>query len=649
MVFISGGYNLVPNLMKTRFLFKFTKSSFVWQAVCLFAAVLVFSLILLNRSPNLLRPISISLRTGFGLVIPAAALLVYTAFRLPSRIGELLAMVVTMALFAFPLAGLWASGQTQSTVLSGLIPLYDAGAYYNDSLKLLAGQDFSIISARRPLFPALMSVLLAVTGRNLMMTLAALTAITGLACYLAVREIQKTHGPEAAVFVLMILFLFYRAHAGITMTENLGVAFGALGFGLLWRGTAERRQFIFCLGLLITTLALNARAGAFFMLPLLIVWAGWLFREQGRRFSWKVLGLSFIAVAAGFAINLLMVRWLAVSGGVPFANFSYTLYGLASGGKSWTYVYEAHPELRFVQGSDEARRIYQLAFELIREKPWQLVEGSFYNWKMLFSNTWYNIYAYAGGENWSVNVAARWILYFLCILGIIKILRKPADALNSLVLVSVVGIFISVPFLPPTDAYRMRPYAASIIVFGILPALGLVFPAEKWKTRIFVNLPVEMPPSSLIAWFSVALTLLILTGPPIIKAFGASPQVSPPACAPGTSTLLLRFDPGTWVNIVRQNSEILDWMPNFHRSSFRENAHALPDVHLINWTETVEQSNSFFVAMDYLSYKPAIVVTDTEFLPAPGSLVQVCGTWETRPELASFGIFYATKLNQVNP
>ena len=119
--------------------------------------------------------------------------------------------------------------------------------------------------------------------------------------FVAVREIQVTHGSEAAVFVLIILFLFYRHHSGTVMSENLGVPMGVLGFALLWRGTAQEKSVLFWLGLFVTALALNARAGAFFILPILILWSGWVFREAGRRFSLQVLIISAAVVVAAFA------------------------------------------------------------------------------------------------------------------------------------------------------------------------------------------------------------------------------------------------------------------------------------------------------------------------------------------------------------
>ena len=608
------------------------------QLIFLAISTVLFGLILANRAPNLLRPISMALRTGFGLVIPVTAVILYLAFRIPSRAGNLIGMAATLSLFAMPLAGLWASGQSQSTVLSGLIPLFDADSYYIDALRLMNGDAFSIFSARRPLFASLLAVLLSITGRNLMAALAILTAIAGLACYFTAREIQRTHGAEIAVFVLMVLFLFNRAHSGISMSESLGLALGTLGFGLLWRGASTKSLFYIWAGLLATTLALNARAGAFFMLPILILWAGWLLREN-KLIPWKVLFISTSAVVLGFALNLALTRLVAVPSGVPFANFSYTLYGLASGGKSWAYVFEAHPEVLAIQEPEQSKRIYQLAFELIRANPMQAVQGALFNWKMLFSDSWYNIYTYIGGENWTIIVISRWSMYVLCLIGIFAWIRNRQDPIQSLIMASAIGVFISVPFLPPTDAYRMRPYAASIVVFAALPAMGLAYLIGKIKLFRGASNDAIVPSNSILI-YSFVLILTILIGPVLIKAIAKPQLVQATSCATDLTPIVVRFDEGTYINLKKQNDPFLDWMPNFHTGLFRENSHSLADSNMINWAEGIDPPKTIFLAMDYLNAQRALVVIPTTLLPQTGTLTQICGQWETDPNLSGYGIFY---------
>jgi hypothetical protein len=627
--------------------YAFLKNPWIQEAFWMVLAVSIFVLILLNRSPNLLRPLSLSARTGFNLTVLLLFLLLYVSFRLQGWVGKALSLIVTLALFALALAGLWATGQTQSIVLNGVVPLYDASDYYIDALRLLSGQDLSDFSARRPLFASFLSVLLWLTGHNLMAALGLLTLITAVACYIAAREIQSTHGSEVAVFVLIILFLFYRHHSGTVMSENLGVPLGALGFALMWRGTAQKKRLLFWFGLFATTLALNARAGAFFTLPIFILWSGWALRDAGHRFSLGVLLVSAAVVFAAFAVNVILVRSLASSTGVPFANFSYTLYGLASGGKSWHYVFEKYPELLSLPADEQSRIIYQRAFALIQNDPSQLVKGAFYNWSMLFSDSWYSAYSFVGGEKRIMRNIAQWGILSGCVLGLIRWVRKLDDPLMSLVGVSVVGILISVPFLPPTDAYRMRPYAVSMIVFGLLPAMGLLFAMEGLKLPPTNQSDLGNTNPSALIGFTPLLVSIALLGPLILKGFGNPPQFDSVSCAPGLDGISVRFDRGAHFNILREKQPGLDWMPNFHIGRFRFNAHSLPDFNMINWAEELDPLTSVFYTLDYQSSQKVLVVAPTELLPAPNSLWQVCGEWEQDPLLKSYNIFYAREAASV--
>ena len=617
---------------------------YLWQLIFLGISVAIFALILVNRSPNLLRPVSMALRTGFGLVVPLTSLILYIAFRIPNRAGNLIGMAATLALFAMPLAGLWASGQSQPTILSGLIPLYDAKSYYIDALQLMNGNAFSFFSARRPLFTGLLAILLSITGRNLMVALAILTAITSLACYFTAREIQRTHSTEIAVFILMVLFLFNRAHSGISMSESLGLALGSLGFGLLWRGASTRSLFYIWVGLLTTTLALNARAGAFFMLPILILWAAWLLREN-KIIPWKVLFISVSAVILGFVLNLALTRLIAVPSGIPFANFSYTLYGLASGGKSWAYIFEVHPEVLKIQEPEQTRRIYQLAFELIRANPVQIMQGALFNWKMLFSDSWYNIYTYISGENRTINIISRWGMYILCIVGIFAWLRDRKDPIQSLIMASVIGVFISVPFLPPTDAYRMRPYAASIVILGALPAMGLSYLISQIKTGLFreAGNPLITPSASTLT-YSLVLISVILIGPVFIRSNAKPHPTQTTPCTSGQAPVIVNFNEGTYINLKKQSDQFLDWIPNFHVGVFRENSHSLVDSYLVTWAEGIEPPKTIFLTLDYHSDQTAMVVIPTALLPETGTLMKICGQWETDPNLNEYSIFYGSEV-----
>jgi hypothetical protein len=380
----------------------------------------------------------------------------------------------------------------------------------------------------------------------------------------------------------------------------------------------------------------------------LLLWFGWVFKSPGQKFSWSFFLLGTSAVVLGFLINLLMFRLLAPPSGVPFANFSYSFYGLASGGNSWIYVFSAHPEVQQLQEPYQSREIYRLAFDLILHQPGLLIKGVLYNWSMLFSNSLYGAYSFVSGENQTVRMIAQAFLFLLCVLGFIRWIRKPDDLLNGLVCVAAVGVFVSVPFLPPTDAYRMRPYATSMIVFGLLPAMGVLFLMEILKLSRVEKPAEEVAHPNLLATLIATYLFFTLVSPVILKNTGELPQFQATSCKSGLDLVSIRFDPGTYFSIVPQKTPGLDWMPDFHIGRFRRNSHDMADQNLIQWTDSVEPGKTIFYTLDYQSMQNVLMVAPTESLPVSGSLWQVCGEWEEEPDLKRYNIFYARTEAQDN-
>ncbi|GAB4573613.1 MAG: hypothetical protein Fur0017_27840 [Anaerolineales bacterium] len=631
------------SLKKNSFTFTEKIHPLIWQFICLAVSILVFILLLSNFSPFLLRSISLALRTGFGVVIPLTALVMYAAYRIPGRLGDLFALTATMSLFALGLAGLWASGNTQSVVLSGLIPLTDAAGYYSDAIRLQYGMDVSNFTAMRPFFAGVLSFFLWLSERNLMIAVSIFTAIAGFSCYLACREIQRTHGAEFATFFLVLIFLYYRHHSGTTMSETLGVAVSLLGVALLWRGISAPKEWITLFGIGMIALALNIRPGAMFVLPALLLWGGWVFRG-GRKFSVKFFGLGAAVILLVFYANSKMIDFVAGSSGVAFENFAWAFYGLASGGNSWTYIFEAHPELGLLKDTEVTPAIYRLAFELIMTEPSLIIKGAFFYWRMFFSDSWYNAYAFVAGENYWVNEAARWGIYVLGVLGIFKWLKDRKNAYTSLAVFTTLGVLASVPFVPPTDAYRVRLYAATIPFFILLPGMGLAFLQGKIPTQLLKPSLREHAEGYLMPISSAILVGLILIAPLIIKTTGASPDVAETICPPEMESFVTSFDKGMSINIHRENKVFLDWMPDFHVSVFRRNTHSLPDINLATILKSINPPSTIFYAMDIQTGQQAIVAVETALLPEPGNIIKMCGDLSYDPELTPYAVFLAEEV-----
>jgi hypothetical protein len=237
-------------------------------------------------------------------------------------------------------------------------------------------------------------------------------------------------------------------------------------------------------------------------------------------------------------------------------------------------------------------------------------------------------------------------MYLLCVLGIIKWIRN-ADPHAGFIAAAFIGIIVSVPFVPPADAYGLRLYAASAIVLGLLPMLGLVFALDNLRLKA-LSQPMDSGADSRIPiWFSGVLLLLLLAGPLMVRGIDAASEIKAGSCQSKTS-IVIRYDPGTSIRLIRERDLALDWMPVFHQSLFQRNAHGLPDNYLAEWFETIAQLQTIFYALDFQTNGPALVIIPTTMLPQPGTVMELCGEWADDPQLSLYSIFIANSARSIS-
>jgi hypothetical protein len=334
-----------------------------------------------------------------------------------------------------------------------------------------------------------------------------------------------------------------------------------------------------------------------------------------------------------------MVRILGTPNGVPFSQFSMAFYGLASGGNSFSYIFQAHPELGGMSNPDRTQEIYNLAFELIRTNPALVIQGASRNWILFLGNSAYGMFSSISGENQYLNLVVYCGMCFLCVLGVIKWIQDKSNPYSSYIVASALGVFFSVPFVPPADAYGIRLYAATVVIIGLLPTLGLAFFLEKIRIK-FSTLPeTEIISAQPMVGLSIALVFLILISPFIVKGTDHTSRSSPTLCQSNQDSIIVRFDPGSFIQVIGSKEIILDWMPVFHFGLFKRNIHSLPDSTLAERLEIIEIPATLFYALDYKSNSPALIIAQTASLPAPGSTMEICGQWENDPALKSYSLF----------
>ena len=619
------------------------RSQFAGRILAVGLALALFGVLLKLPIPQQL---GLSLRYDFTVILIPIIGLAFLALLPGGWKGTLLSLGLILALFALTVSGLWASGVSEPSILGGLLPFSDAAGYYSDARRLLEGQLFSSFSSRRPLFAGMLSALLGLTGRNLQLTIAVLVAITAVACYLLVREVQSTHGLLAATLVMVVLFVYYRRFTGTTLTENLGFPAGALAVALLWRGAGLKKLGYVLGGIFLLTLALNARAGTFFVLPLLVVWAAWVFREK-KGVSLPVLAMAAGALVVGFLVNTIIFRALASPAGTLFSNFSYTMYDLASGGKGWTQVKKDYPEISQLSEPAYSQKIYSLAFAEIKQHPGNFVTGVLKTWPAFFSWGKSSVFGFVGGEQATVALLARLLLLLLSVAGLVWCIFKWRDPIPALLLVALVGTFLSIPFVPPWEADRMRAYASTLPFYVIYPAVGLAFLLSRFKRMQFfqVTRPVEFPGVLISA--CVVLVAFVVIGPLLVRLVAHPEDHAAVTCPAGTRAIYARIPTGSYVRLVSDEQAPHPYLTDLRLDEFKTRLHDFMYSEFIGEFNNIQAPTTITNTIGLDDNHELWLVVDSNLIPENPGILGICGKWSQGPAKA-YNVFYGSSIQDVS-
>lgn len=487
----------------------------------------------------------------FGLDRILFLLVIFTMlFKLKGFAGKALTFTFVLALFCMPLLYKWQTADYYSA-LGGLIPMRDANSYYQEAQNLIHGFSFTGSASFRPVYTSLLATVMRVVNGNLQSALFVLVILNGLGVYIAAREIRRIFngGIASAVFVV-IGYMFYRRFGGTLLTENLGFCLGAFALVFLVRGAAERNLKHLLFGLFLLTTGLNARAGAYLVLPLLALWMG-LFLRQLNGF-WRPFVLGMLVVVIGMAANSVLNRLVSAAPSAAFSNYSYTLYGIAVGNKGWEQAGIDHPDA-------SPAEVYELAFRSIRENPSLFARGVAGAYADFFI-------ASKGAFSFLLmkhdrNDIANTVLWILTFTGLISGLIHRQQSEYSISFVFFFGILFSVALVPPADSTQMRAYAATIPMTCYIVAMGVALPGK------FLPGAKDQLSAGNEAGLSIPLVLsvIILASsfilPVLIKMTGQPPKPNPVIdCEVGREKLLFVIADGSSITLSseRENSVVPD-------------------------------------------------------------------------------------------
>jgi hypothetical protein len=379
-------------------------------------------------------------------------------------------------------------------------------------------------------------------------------------------------------------------------------------------------------------LSLCARAGAFFILGLILLWGIKSFSSTSK-VSWKFLLQSSAAVLLGFLLNSILIKVVATPGHSSFSNFAYVFYGLIEGG-DWRQAIIDYPYLSSLPISEATQKIYSLAFDALKENPFKLVLGMIRAWKVfLFEN-----YVFSFVDNLPLNV----VLQILSILGIYFSLINFQNLFYSLVVFSTVGILLSVPFLPPWDTVEMRAYASTMPFTCILPVIGFAHIAHYSNSYLNIRLPKFLIASGsfrkfpkLLFTFSLLFVFLCIVPPIVIKNAVHRPQFPDVVCPNEMEKLYIRTSSGSSLDIFADKDPTNIYIGvssaspvGVHVSQFKEDlgSGGYPEL-AKEATLDVETSHpvTFWHTFDLREWGSIWLVSPSDIMPKSFGIAAACG------------------------
>lgn len=399
--------------------------------------------------------------------------------------------IFSILLFCIPIFHAWQlypysfqNSTASYSALSGIFPWSDANGYYNGAYQFLDSGEINPWNSRRPLNVSLLATRLWLSNFNLQIALILQTIICALSVLGFSITIANRFGKKAGFLSFSILFLFIHNYLPTTLSEPLGLTLGCVSFIFLWDAAQRKSLPSLFFGAMTLLCALNARAGAFFVLPLLGVWVLYHFATTfPKRANYIALFVFALGLAAGFFYNTLLSGFYSSESGSAHSNFSLTLFGLIAGGKGWTYAYDLYPEIAQFSEAQSSQFLYEKSIAYFLQDPIQLFIGL---WKNLLRVLKYSLVFF-----WQTMPESALARAFLRLLGAFFLINlslqfkqhyRQNKSVFALLLAGILGMALSALIIIQDGGTRV--FAATTPFWAAIVSITLTLYLAKPKFRI---------------------------------------------------------------------------------------------------------------------------------------------------------------------
>ena len=465
----------------------------------------------------------------------------------------------------------WYLGDTSTTGLevARFFPVSDAFGYHSCATSIAAAGRFdepfgSAWCARRVLYPAMLASLFSLTAWSSQLALICQGALVGVAIAAFSVTVSSFAGPLAALLAASLLFLYaWEFVLGLFMTEVLGFTLGLCGLALLLNFCKTKASWQLLAGAAFISIALAARAGALFALPILPAWALLAFPGIGVAQRGRLFLIAFFGVLAGPLLQLVTVLLLGGDASNTGGNYSASLFGLSTGSRDWSQAYREFEPLFRRSESEAFQQIYSAAWENIRHSPDVFIGSLGEAARLYFVSLFSFVSAYRSNE----------LLTALAALGVVLCIFAPQRPEARLLLALAMAEVFAAPLI--IDSGGIRVFAVTVPLRILLCAVGvqglmLLLLRAIEGIRIGTSYALDAKPARLLAaGIGTALVVLIAAPATPLAAFGRLAVVAGRGCPLGLKEVVARLEQESQSLTIVQASTAIESIDPFRISPQR--------------------------------------------------------------------------------
>jgi hypothetical protein len=606
-----------------------------------------FILPFIPRNISWLKYISVIVRYNNLRFLPVLSIVLFLTLTVKNvRRSTLLTALTVFPICALALVGLWASMYSEGNVIAGMLPRIDAFSFYTSSMTLIEKGYLTGYTQRRPLFGGFFAVLIWLFNRNFEFVMIFLAFLCAIALFLALIEVRRFLNPIAAVIFFIPQFMFYRMYIGNVMSETLGFFLGMASFLMFLRALNSHNEapnkslVLFALATFLFTLSQLARPGALLTIPFVIIFAGWLFKND--KLSSNAIAIVLISIALAFLLNRFLFVQISQGDSGQLGNAGFGLYGVVAGGKSWAGLQNDHPEIAFLPDNIREKLIMEIILSEFLDHPENFLKGmqvQFYFIFSLFPLYDYNIYSYMLSSDTLADTILIGVYYLLSILGLTNLFFHRKNPFCIFITVLIIGFFISLPVSPAYQSQFMRYYPATIPLLGILPAIGMEWASSKFFRKAEINKPIMSEPQlQILDWVVIFSIIVLLIGPFIVFKLSSERKLSNVQCLPDETYVILPYFNKSEIHIQTITKS---WAPDISEEDFRVSVLDIPDPRSKNYFRKISVPVTIFPSIDLVTDNLLYVMVEDTPIPDNSTLFASCGTIEyAEGDRSDPGFFY---------